>query len=269
MIRNSRGHKMFFHEINHQLRFLAVNLLQPAQMGFIIGFPHEGFGEHLVPHRSMDILPLFTHDHFRQQGGRRHHIPYPDAGRQHLGKAADIRHIPIFIKGFDRGNMLPFKPQVAVGIVLEHEEPVALGELQDPLPFFQTGGDAGGVLEIGDQVEEFDVRLGFERLFQRREIDPVLFQRHADQPRAEGFDGIERAHKTGRLAQHHVARVAQHFSHQLDGLLGAAGDQELVERPPDPVFLLQVRFEALPQRAVAFGCAVLERIDGPVPENPG
>ncbi len=91
--------------------------------------------------------------------------------------------------------MLPFKPQVAVGIVLEHEEPVALGELQDPLPFFQTGGDARGVLEIGDQVEEFDVRLGFERLFQRREIDPVLFQRHADQPRAEGFDGIERAHK--------------------------------------------------------------------------
>ena len=83
MIRNSRGHKMFFHEIDHQLRFLAVNLLQSAQMGFIIGFPHEGFGEHLVPHRSMDILPLFTHDHFRQQGGRRHHIPYPDAGRQH------------------------------------------------------------------------------------------------------------------------------------------------------------------------------------------
>lgn len=31
MIRNSRGHKMFFHEIDHQLRFLAVNLLQSAR----------------------------------------------------------------------------------------------------------------------------------------------------------------------------------------------------------------------------------------------
>lgn len=125
-----------------------------------------------------------------------------------------------------------------------------------------------GFLEIGDQVEEFDVRLGFERLFQRREIDPVLFQRHADQPRAEGFDGIVAPTKLGD--SHSTTSPGLHSTLATSSMACWA---PLVIRSssnarPIPCFCFRYALRRS-RSGRSLRCAVLERIDGPGPGKSG
>jgi len=70
--------------------------------------------------------------------------------------------------------------------------------------------------------------------------------------------GIQRAHVGGSLDQHHVARVDEDPGHQVQGLLRADGDHDLVGVSADLLGRHHVA-DPLPQSRVALRGAVLQR----------
>jgi hypothetical protein len=52
----------------------------------------------------------------------------------------------------------------------------------------------------------------------------------AGEQRLEGRESLQRAEVGGRLDRHRRAGIAQDLAHQVQPLLGAAGDQHLVGR---------------------------------------
>jgi hypothetical protein len=86
--------------------------------------------------------------------------------------------------------------QLAVGGVLDDEEIVFRRELHDALAALEAQGDAGGVLEVGDEVEELVVLLvGAEFLeegLEEVDVDAVVVDRHAQRHGAVGAEGLRR-----------------------------------------------------------------------------
>ena len=78
--------------------------------------------------------------------------------------------------------------------------------------------------------------LGFSRasrLSQRRDVGTVRGARHADDARAEGGEAREHHEPRRILDEHHVARREEAPRHEVDGLGGAGGGDDLVGRRVD------------------------------------
>lgn len=80
--------------------------------------------------------------------------------------------------------------------------------------------------------------------------------------------GVEGAHEAGLLTDGHIPVVAQGLDAQLNGLLRAGGDENIVKIPTDAVLLLHVGRQMAAQRPIALGGAVLQGVDGALGQNP-
>ena len=94
-------------------------------------------------------------------------------------------------------------------------------------------GDPGRVVEVRDGVEELGAGVPRRRepgygLLERLRDQPVVVHRHVHDVGLVGREGAEGAHVGRRLDQHHVAGVDEDPGHQVEGLLGADGDHDLV-----------------------------------------
>ena len=66
------------------------------------------------------------------------------------------------------------------------------------------------------------------RRAERDRIESLLVHRHVDDLALVGAEDTERADVAGGLAQHHVTRVAEDPGDQIEGLLGADRDSDVV-----------------------------------------
>ena len=91
---------------------------------------------------------------------------------------------------------------------------------------------AGGVVEVGDRVEELDLLAGGaggrDRLLQRLGHQPVGVHLGVYDVALVGLEHAQRADVRRRLADHDVAGVAEDPGHEVDRLLGADGDDHVV-----------------------------------------
>ena len=122
------------------------------------------------------------------------------------------------------------KAQIPVGVVLQDDDARLLAELVHRLALFQGEGDAGGVLEIGDEVEHPGLGIFPDSGLQLFDGDAVLLHIHPHQPRPAGAEGVEGADKGGILTEDHIPLVHQALGGQLDGLLRPGGDDDAVPR---------------------------------------
>ena len=66
--------------------------------------------------------------------------------------------------------------------------------------------------------------MALDQRRQRLDAQAVGFDRHADDARAAGAEGFERAEKAGLLDQDGVASADEDLGGQVDALLATAGD---------------------------------------------
>ena len=89
----------------------------------------------------------------------------------------------------------------------------------------------------------------------------MIVHGHVDDLALGGPEHPKRADIAGRLAQHHVARVAEDPGHQVETLLGADGDRHVVGMGGDPLELHHLA-DGLAHDRLALAGAVLH---GPPP----
>jgi len=73
-----------------------------------------------------------------------------------------------------------------------------------------------------------------------------------------GFPGLECTQKCRLLNGHVIARIDEDLAKEIQGLLGAVRDQDLIRVNVEPVLGHHLR-DQLAQRLIAFGRAVLKR----------
>ena len=176
---------------------------------------------------------LLAQVHLAQHGGRGHGPAHAHARREDLAEGGQVHHPAGATVEFEqRGKRVALEADHPVRVVLDDEQAVGVGELDEALPAGQRHGDARGILEVGDGVEQLgraalvgQARVG---LFQQVNAHAVVVEGHVGHVCAVGGEARHRARVGGALGQHGVAGVHEGPDAQVNGLLAARGDEDVV-----------------------------------------
>ncbi len=188
----------------------------------------------------------------------RHQHPAEAEGRDDgLGEGAEQHGIVRRQLG-DRGQVLALETQLAVGVVFHHQQLVAHQPLGQRLAVGAAVGDAARVLEIGYTVEQLGIGALLQQLVQRRQIQPFFTEGDGLEGRlidGKRLDGT----KIARLLDDEVLLlVDQYLAQQIQRLLGAAGDEDVVRVDLHAVAAQIAVGNVLAQRSEALGGGILQ-----------
>ena len=123
--------------------------------------------------------------------------------------------------------------QLAVGHVLDDEEPVPPCEIGHGRTPLGRERDACRVLVVRDRVEELRAEAARELGLERRRVESVVVDGDPGHVGLERADGHDRAEVRRRLDRDDVARVEEGLAEQLQRLDPAARDHQVaVAGPP-------------------------------------
>ena len=215
-----------------------------------------GDGHHVdrggLQHRGLrDVVDLF---HDLLVGDDPAHA---EARGEDLGEGAEVDDQALGVHALERGQILALEAQVAVGVVLDGGHAVLVDDLHELLAALQRPGAAGGVLEVGDDIDELDVRRGREDLVQLFHDHAVLIGGDGDEVGLILLEGVDRAEIARALEHDVVARVEEELAQEVQALLAAGGDEDVAGIGVDVVLGGDALANLLAQAQVAVGGAVL------------
>ncbi len=125
--------------------------------------------------------------------------------------------------------------ELAVRVVLDDEEPVAIGEPGKVTPPFERQHRAGRVLEVGHGVDELRSEAGGEWPASSSVRSPSVSAATPTSSGSHAAQGLDRAEVPGLLDHHDIARVEHRSGHQIERLLRPGGDEHTVGGGTDPL----------------------------------
>ena len=200
-------------------------------------------GQVLVKNRRAQVQALLAHVNLFQQFFRAYNPSQPEPRCKDLGETAQLQ---CALRGqfADGRDGLSLVAKLAVGTVLHNEAVQFAGHFHQFLPFLQGHGFAGRVVEVRDDVDEFDLRF-FDSLRSLR-----MTGLHGGAVGAEALEGTE-VH--GVIGQNDVSGVHEDAGAHVNALLGRGGNLYLRHR--DAV----AGGDGFPQFGYALRGAVLQR----------
>ena len=173
--------------------------------------------------------------------------PDPEAGGERLGNGAEAQH-PI---AGDVGDRIAVVAQLAVGIVLDDQEIVLVGERGEPLTSRPREHDARRIVVVGDDIDELGPQSGLESFGELVDIETVGVDGHPDQIGLGGAEHLASTDIAGVADDDGIAGVEQDAADEVERLLGPGGDEHRVGAAGR---------DELPQPQLTLGQAVLEAI---------
>ena len=208
---------------------------------------------------------LLAEDDLLHHRRRRHRPAEADPGGEDLREGAEVDDEVAAVELVERRQRLAAVAQQPVGVVLDDEQLVQAGQLDQPPPPLERQRHPGRVLEARHRVDEL-------RPLARRPASSASScfeqRRSASRPRRistwmhVGLVAAEDRHRAGvgrRLADHHVAGVDQRLADQVDRLLAAGGDDHVVGVGQHPLGAHHLD-DAVLGLLEALGRPVLERL---------
>ena len=196
-----------------------------------MGLQASGFRE-LEQHRlgklvGMQVGCLLGLAQAVDEGLRPDHPAHPQARETHLGKAAKQDGAAVFIQLLDGRQRLAFVAQIAIGVVLDHRHARRARRLEHLAPGRQRQGCARGVLEIRGHHQEARP-LALQHALQLRDIQPFRAHRNAHKLSANSGQQVLQARVDGVLDRYRVAGPQHHAADEVERLLTAIGDDQIV-----------------------------------------
>ena len=216
---------------------------------------------------GVHVLGLLGHHHPLHEAAFRHQEANPQGGGHGLGKAAGEDHPAVGVHALEGRQKGALIPELAVGVVLQDHQIVPLGKGVDLFPLFQRCGEARGILEVGDDIDELCLGVRLDLLLQIRHVHPVRLHLHPHQLGPIGAEGIEHAHEGKLLTEDRIPLVEQHLAGQVRRLLAAGDGDELVPLLGKTVLPLEIALEGVTQGRKTFGEPVLEHGRAPMEQR--
>ena len=147
-----------------------------------------------------------------------------------------MQHVVTVVQTAERGGPVPFPDQVGVALVLEYGHAVFAAEAQHLVASFHAEHRAGRVLKGGDGVDVLGPDAGVTEVCeggrQGVHAHAVLVQRHADHVHPQLAPAAHHPLVREEFGDDRVAGFEQHFVNELDTLIGARSDEDvLIARP--------------------------------------
>src|SRR6266540_5223706 len=89
------------------------------------------------------------------------------------------------------------------------------------------------------------------------DLEPLVVDGNGDEPGLVGGEGLDGSEEGRGLGEDEIAGIQEEPADEVEGLLRARGDEDVVRRDPDAV-TRHVTHEQLPQGQIPFGGAVLQ-----------
>ena len=122
----------------------------------------------------------------------------------------------------------------------------------------QIPGAAGGVLEIGDDVDHLHALGGGQDLLQLGHDHAAVVGGNFDELGFTGLEGVDGAQIGGALQQHHIAGVQEHAGGEIQTLLGTGGHKDVILIGVDVVLCQHTLGDLLTQTGIALGGRILQ-----------
>ena len=131
----------------------------------------------------------------------------------------------------------------------------------------QIPGAAGGVLEIGNDVDHLHALGGGQDLLQLVHDHAAVIGGNFDELGLAGLERIDGAQIGGALQQHDVTRVQEHTCGEIQTLLGAGGHQDMILVSVNVVLGQHTLGDLLAQAGEALGGGILQRLAAVLLQN--
>ena len=180
------------------------------------------------------------------------------AGRQDLGEGAQEDNEALGVHALERGQVLTFKAELAIGVILNDGDLVLIDDVHELLAALERPGAAGRVLEVGDDVDHLDVLGRGEHFLKLFHDHAVAVGGDGDKVRLAGLESVQGAEVGRALNDDDIALVAENTCRVIQTLLRARGHENVVRAGLD----VELRFHAigdlLTEVLKAVGAGVLE-----------
>ena len=184
---------------------------------------------------------------------------HAEAGGEDLGEGAEVDDQILFVHAAQRGQELALEAQVAVGVVLDRGDLILVDDLHELLAALKRHRAAGGILEVGDDVDELDVFGRGKHAVQLFHDHAVLVGGHLDKVGLILLEGVDRAEIGGAFQHDDVAGVEKQLADEVETLLAAGRQDQMIGVGDDVVLRGQTVGDLIAQMLGAFGHAVLQR----------
>src|SRR5215210_6321744 len=232
---------LFRHElgqrIEHRVAALLVHRGQAPDVGAPVGVLEVGVDHHLREVRGAEVSPLLADVDLVQYPRLGVHPTQAHAWGENLGERPEIYH-PVhdaLLLLFERRQgreRLALEAEHPVWVVLDDDEVELAGYLEQLPPALGHQRHPGGVLEVGDGVDELDVKALLAGFVQglaggdRDHAGPV--HRDVRYARPVGGEGVQGAGVGRTLAEDRVPLVEEDLGDEVEPLLGSGRDEDVL-----------------------------------------
>ena len=123
----------------------------------------------------------------------------------------------------------------------------------------QIPGTAGGVLEVGDDVDHLHPLGGGQDLLQLGHDHAAVVDGDFNELGLAGLEGVDGAQIGGAFQQHHITGVQEHAGGEIQTLLRTGGYQDVILVGVDIVLCQHTLSDLLAQTGITLGGRVLQR----------
>src|SRR5918992_1287749 len=254
----------------HRVAALPVHAGEAPDVGAPVGVLEVGVDHHLREVRGAEVGALLADVDLVQYPRLGVHPSEPHAGREDLRERPEVDHavhdaLLLLLQRREGGERLALEAEHPVRVVL-HDDQVELARDPEQLPpALCHQRHPCGVLEVGDGVEELDVEALLaglaERLAGGHRDHAGPIHRDVRYARPVGGEGVEGAGVGGPLAQYGVALVEEDLGDEVEPLLGAGGDEDVLLPRGRPLGRHHLDYDVL-YGLEARGRTVLQRLGG-------
>src|SRR5271157_1366113 len=260
------GREVVMQGLQHRVTAFSINPADQFHVLFEEAIPRCFVGNHLHKAAGVEVSALLQLHQPADYIGRRHDPTQSQSRRHYFGVGAEIDDVPQAIsivplqvdaiEHDQRRNVLAFIAQLPVGVVLDDRDAVLVGEQYKFVSATARQRDASWVLKVRQDVHE--LRSGTQRPFHLAGLQSVVVDGHGYVLSAHQVESLQCAEVGGRLHQNAIATVDEQLGDEVQRLLRAGGDEDVVHGCEDAV-ARQLPHNQLAQRKVAFCGAVLQR----------
>ncbi len=179
-------------------------------------------------------------------------------GEQDLGERPDIDDEARDVERLERSGRLRAEEQASVEAVLHDRQPMPRRHLEEPLPRLGAHREPGRVVGARLAVEQLR-RLPLEQAVEMLGIEAAVPHGHRQELRPERAEDLHGARIGRLLDRDEVARIQQGPRDQVEALLRAVDDQDLLGADLEPE-AQEVTGQELAQRRIATPRVVLQQL---------
>ena len=221
---------------------------------------HVSICNTLVKVRGVQVSALFDFNKLAQQAVLSCNPAKTQARAEDFGEGAQEHNQAFGIHRFQRRQDSAFIAQFAVRIIFEYRQVVFVNYFHEFLTAFHGPGTAGRVLEVRNYIDKFAVRSGGQDFIQLFRNQTTVIGRNLNKFRLVSVECVQSA-KVGRaFAQNNVAGIQEQLACEVQALLRAGGNQNVIRINIGVVFISHAFSNFCTQGRTAFGSCILQQL---------